>query len=67
MRSVAEHQARILDGIEPLETIDESLLDALGQTLARDVVADVAVEDVVGSLMVAPQQVPGRHEQIESF
>ena len=39
MRSVAEHQARILDGIEPLETIDESLLDALGQTLARDVVA----------------------------
>jgi molybdopterin molybdotransferase len=39
MRSVADHQARILDGVEPLEAEDVALLDAIGHTLARDVVA----------------------------
>ena len=39
MRSVAEHLAAVLDGIEPLEAIDVPLLDAVGLTLAADVVA----------------------------
>jgi molybdopterin molybdotransferase len=36
---VAEHLAAVLDGIEPLESIDVPLLDAVGLTLAADVVA----------------------------
>jgi len=39
MRSVAEHLAAVLEGIEPLEPIDVPLLDAVGLTLASDVVA----------------------------
>ena len=39
MRSVAEHLAAVLDGIEPLEPVDVALLDAIGLTLAADVVA----------------------------
>ena len=39
MRSVAEHLAAVLDGIEPLEAVDVPLLDAVGLTLAADVVA----------------------------
>ena len=39
MRSVAEHLAAVLDGIEPLEAVDVPLLDAIGLTLATDVVA----------------------------
>ena len=39
MRTVAEHLAVVLDGIEPLEPIDIPLLDAIGLTLASDVVA----------------------------
>ena len=39
MRSVAEHLAAVLDGIAPLEAIDVPLLDAVGLTLAADVVA----------------------------
>jgi molybdopterin molybdotransferase len=39
MRSVEEHRASVLDGVEPLPPVDTPLLDALGQVLARDVVA----------------------------
>ena len=39
MRSVEEHRAIVLDGVEPLPAVDTPLLDALGQVLARDVVA----------------------------
>ncbi len=39
MRSVADHLATVLDGIEPLEAVDVELLDAIGLTLASDVVA----------------------------
>ncbi len=39
MRSVAEHLAAVLEGIAPLEPIDIPLLDAVGLTLASDVVA----------------------------
>ncbi len=39
MRTVAEHLAVVLDGVEPLTAIDVPLLDAIGLTLARDVVA----------------------------
>jgi molybdopterin molybdotransferase len=39
VRSVAEHLAAVLDGIEPLEPIDVPLLDAVGLTLSADVVA----------------------------
>ena len=39
MRSVAEHLAAVLDGIEPLEAVDVPLLDAVGLTLAANVVA----------------------------
>jgi molybdopterin molybdotransferase len=39
VRSVAEHLAAVLEGIEPLEPIDIPLLDAVGLTLASDVVA----------------------------
>jgi len=39
VRTVAEHLAVVLDGIEPLEPIDIPLLDAIGLTLASDVVA----------------------------
>ena len=36
---VAEHLAAVLEGIEPLEPVDVPLLDAIGLTLAEDVVA----------------------------
>jgi molybdopterin molybdotransferase len=39
VRSVEEHLSAVLDGIEPLGTQHVALLDALGQTLAEDVVA----------------------------
>ena len=39
MRSVEEHRAIVLDGVEPLPAVDTPLLDALGQVLASDVVA----------------------------
>jgi molybdopterin molybdotransferase len=39
MRSVEDHRAIVLDGVEPLPAVDTPLLDALGQVLARDVVA----------------------------
>jgi molybdopterin molybdotransferase len=39
VRSVEEHLAAVLDGIEPLGVHHVALLDALGQTLAEDVVA----------------------------
>lgn len=39
MRSVEEHRAIVLDGVEPLPAVDTPLLEALGQVLARDVVA----------------------------
>jgi molybdopterin molybdotransferase len=37
MRTVAEHLAAVLEGIEPLEAVDVPLLDAVGLTLAADV------------------------------
>ena len=39
MRTVEEHQAIVLAGVEPLEVIEVPLLEAVGQVLARDVVA----------------------------
>jgi len=39
MRSVAEHLAVVLDGVVPLGAVDVDVLDAIGQTLAGDVVA----------------------------
>jgi molybdopterin molybdotransferase len=39
VRSVEEHLAAVLDGIEPLGAVEVALLDAIGQTLAADVVA----------------------------
>jgi molybdenum cofactor synthesis domain-containing protein len=39
MRSVAEHLAAVLDGVVPLSAVDADVLDAIGQTLAEDVVA----------------------------
>ena len=39
MRSVEEHLASVLDGVVPLPVQQVALLDALGQTLAEDVVA----------------------------
>lgn len=39
MRSVAEHLDVVLAGVVPLEAVDVDLLDAVGQTLAADVVA----------------------------
>jgi molybdenum cofactor synthesis domain-containing protein len=39
MRSVEEHRAVVLDGVEPLPAVETPLLGALGQVLARDVVA----------------------------
>ena len=39
MRSVDEHLAAVLDGVEPLEAVDLPLLDSIGLTLASDVVA----------------------------
>ena len=39
MRTVEEHLAAVLDGVEPLGVQEIALLDALGQTLAADVVA----------------------------
>ncbi|HSN06698.1 MAG TPA: gephyrin-like molybdotransferase Glp [Candidatus Angelobacter sp.] len=39
MRSVADHLAAVLAGVEPLEAVDIALLDAVGLTLASDVVA----------------------------
>ena len=39
MRSVADHLAAVLDGVEPLEAAEVALLDAIGLTLASDVVA----------------------------
>jgi molybdopterin molybdotransferase len=69
MRSVIEHQAAVLAGVVPLEAVDVDLLDAVGQTLARDVVAPwplpsfdnsamdgyaVLASDVVGASASAP-------------
>jgi molybdopterin molybdotransferase len=69
MRSVAEHLAAVLDGVAPLGAIDVDLLDAIGQTLAADVVAPwplpsfdnssmdgyaVVAADVVGASPEAP-------------
>jgi molybdopterin molybdotransferase len=39
VRTVAEHLAAVLDGVEPLEAEDTALLDAVGRTLVHDVVA----------------------------
>ncbi len=39
MRSVEEHLVSVLEGVVPLEPVDVPLLDAVGQTLAADVVA----------------------------
>ena len=39
MRSVEEHLEAVLAGVNPLEHEEVALLDALGQTLAVDVVA----------------------------
>ena len=39
MRTVEEHQAIVLADVEPLEVIEVPLLEAVGQVLARDVVA----------------------------
>ena len=39
MRTVAEHLAAVLEGVEPLEPVDLPLLEALGLVLAQDVVA----------------------------
>jgi molybdopterin molybdotransferase len=51
MRSVAEHLAAVLDGIEPLAPIDVPLLDALGLTLAADVVAPWSLPSFDNSAM----------------
>ena len=39
MRTVAEHLAAVLEGVEPLEPVDLPLLEARGLVLAQDVVA----------------------------
>ncbi len=39
MRTVEEHLAVVLDGVEPLAAVDVPLLDSIGLTLAVDVVA----------------------------
>lgn len=39
MRSVEEHRALVLDGVEPLPAVSTPLLDAVEQVLAEDVVA----------------------------
>ncbi|MFN8169246.1 MAG: gephyrin-like molybdotransferase Glp [Candidatus Nanopelagicales bacterium] len=39
MRSVEEHRAVVLEGVEPLPAVSTPLLDAVGQVLAADVVA----------------------------
>jgi molybdopterin molybdotransferase len=51
MRSVADHLAVVLDGVVPLEAVDVDLLDAVGQTLASDVVAPWALPSFDNSSM----------------
>jgi molybdopterin molybdotransferase len=46
MRSVDEHRAALLDGVEPLSPLELMLLDAHGCTLADDVVAQRALPPV---------------------
>ncbi|HET7902473.1 MAG TPA: gephyrin-like molybdotransferase Glp [Candidatus Nanopelagicales bacterium] len=73
MRSVEEHLETVLAGVDPLEHEDVALLDALGQTLAVDVVAPwplppfdnssmdgyaVRAEDVAWAAADAPVRLP---------
>ena len=51
MRTVAEHLAAVLEGVEPLEPVDLPLLEARGLVLAQDVVAPWPLPSVDNSSM----------------